>query len=151
MVRSIIEDINGTMWFATNKGIATFNGSTWNKYDSKSGLSYSDVHVLGYDERRDNVWAAVGPSDVNCFDGKEWKVFVAIQPGIDCIMGDSQSRIWFGSNKGVIKYNGFEWVLDPQQIGFPATQAQAMFKDAKGDLWFGLENSVLHMKNPYPY
>jgi ligand-binding sensor domain-containing protein len=150
-VRSIVEDKTGTVWFATNKGIATFDGSSWKKFDTKSGLSSNDVRVLAYDGRKNMIWAAVGDQDVNSYDGTEWKVFMAIQQGITCIMTDTQSRIWFGSEKGVIKYNGFEWVLDPQQVGIPAGQVQAMYRDEKGDLWFGMDMGILHMKNPYPF
>jgi ligand-binding sensor domain-containing protein len=150
-VRGIVEDINGTLWFGTSKGVIAFNGVTWTTYGTKNGLSSNDVKVIAYDDRKDIVWAAVGSSDVNSFDGKEWKVYMAIGENITSIMSDTQSRIWFGSSTGIFKYNGFEWVYDADKIGFPATQAGAMVRDSQGNLWFGLENSVLRMKNPYPY
>lgn len=150
-VRDIVEDNDGTIWFATNKGISTFNGSTWKTYDMKSGLSWNDVKALGYDSRKNEIWAAVGEKDVNNWDGKEWKVFMTIEEGITCIMADTQSRIWFGTETGILKYNGFEWIYDQQKIGFPAAQVKDMYRDEAGDLWFALETGVLHMKNPYPF
>ena len=74
-----------------------------------------------------------------------------IQPDITCIMVDSQSRIWFGAMTGVLKYNGFEWVTDPAKVGFPAAVVNDMYRDSAGDLYFALDNGILHMTNPYPY
>jgi ligand-binding sensor domain-containing protein len=74
-----------------------------------------------------------------------------IQEGITCIMTDTQSRIWFGHAEGLFKYNGFEWVYDPKKVSVPATSVAAMYRDSKGDLWFGLDTGILHMTNPYPF
>lgn len=150
-VRDATVDGKGTVWFGTDKGIATYNGSTWGKHDMNSGLSWNDVKAIAFDTRKEVIWAAVGEQDINAYDGKEWEVFMQIQPGIACIMTDTQSRIWFGSSEGLFKYNGFEWVFDPQKIGIPATVVTAMHRDGKGDLWFGIDTGVLHMTNPYPF
>jgi ligand-binding sensor domain-containing protein len=150
-VRDIASDDKGTVYFATDKGIAVFNGSSWKKYDMNSGLSSNDVKAVAYDTRKGVLWAAVGEQDVNNLEGKEWNTFMDIRPEITCIMADTQSRIWFGSTSGILKYNGFEWVADPAKIGFPAAVVTQMYRDAKGDLYFALETGVLHMTNPYPF
>jgi ligand-binding sensor domain-containing protein len=97
------------------------------------------------------VWAAVGEKDVNSYDGKSWNVFMEIQPGITSIMADSHSRIWFGSETGLIKFNDEEWVSDPGKLGVPAAQVYQMYCDEGGNQWFANENGVLRMDNPYPY
>ncbi len=150
-IRDITDDGKGGVWFATNKGIAGYTSGQWKTFDVKSGLSSNDVKAIAYDTRKKEMWAAAGEQDVNNYNGKEWNVFMDIMPGLTSIMSDTQSRIWFGSTSGIIKYNGFEWVTDPAKVGFPATLVNDMYIDNKGDLYFALENGVLHMKNPYPY
>jgi ligand-binding sensor domain-containing protein len=150
-VRDITVDGKGVVWLGTNKGIATYNGGTWGTHDMNSGLSWNDVKAIAFDTRKEVIWAAVGDADINAYDGKEWEVFMQIQPGISCIMTDTQSRIWFGSDEGLLKYNGFEWVYDPQKIGVPATVVADMHRAGNGDLWFGIDTGVLHMSNPYPF
>ena len=150
-VRDIASDNKGNIYFATDKGIAVFTGSSWKKYDMSNGLSANDVKAIAYDKRKKVLWAAVGEQDVNNLDKGEWNVFMEIRPDITCIMVDTQSRVWFGSTSGMLKYNGFEWVADPQKIGFPAAVISQMYRDEKGDLYFAIETGVLHMKNPYPY
>ncbi len=150
-VRDIVVDGSGTLWFGTDKGISAFDGVTWTTHDMNSGLSWNDTKALGYDPRKEMVWAAVGDADVNAYDGKEWRTFMTVQEGITSIMVDTQSRVWFGYPEGVFKYNGFEWVFDNQKIGFPATQVREMHRDEDGNLWFAMGTGVLKLKNPYPF
>jgi ligand-binding sensor domain-containing protein len=74
-----------------------------------------------------------------------------IQQGIVAIMADTQSRIWFGSAAGLIKFNGDEWVSDPRQLGVPAAPVYQLACDEKGNMWFGMETGVVFRTNPYPY
>lgn len=150
-IRGISSDSKGAVWFATDKGVSVFSGGQWKKYDSKGGLSSDDVKAITVDQRKNEVWIAAGAQDINSYDGKSWNTYIDIYGGIICIMGDSQSRIWFGAPTGIIKFNGIEWVTEPEKIGFPAAQVTQMFKDKNGDLFFALENGILHMKNPYPF
>ena len=130
---------------------AVLRGSQWKKYNESSGLSSNDAKAIAFDDRQGILWAAVGEMDVNSYNGKEWSTYMDIQVGISCIMSDTQSRIWFGSESGALKYNGFEWLTEPAKIGFPAAVVNDMYRDGKGDLYFAIESGVLHMANPYPY
>ncbi len=150
-VRDICADNEGDVWFATNKGISRYKSGQWKTFNASTGLSWNDAKAITYDARKGELWVAVGEMDVNSYNGKEWNTYMDIQPGIQCIMVDTQSRIWFGSQGGILKYNGFEWVTDPAKIGFPAAVVNDMYRDNVGDLYFALESGVLHMTNPYPY
>ncbi|MFP4416179.1 MAG: ligand-binding sensor domain-containing protein [Chitinivibrionales bacterium] len=150
-VRSITASEKNVVWVATNKGVSEFDGTAWKTHDMNSGLSWNDAKVIGYDPRKSEVWVAVGEQDVNCYDGKEWKTFMSIQPEIGSLMIDTQSRVWLGSSQGLVKYNGFEWVYDQKKIGIPATMIGELYRDDNGDMWFGAETGILHLDNPYPY
>lgn len=150
-VRDIAFDSERGVWLATNKGVGVYKDGTWRKHDMTNGLSSNDAKAIACDTKRGGVWVAVGEQDVNSYDGKKWDTYMDIQSDIRAIMVDTQSRIWFGSMMGVFKYNGIEWIMDPQKIGFPAAQACDMYRDSNGDLYFALESGVLHMSNPYPY
>ncbi len=150
-VRDIVVGPNGTIWFGTNKGIFTFDGSGWTAHTMKNGLSWNDTKALAYDSRANTIWAAVGDKDINSYDGKSWKVFMEVAEGVIAIMADTQSRIWIATASGLMKFNGDEWISDPQKIGITAAQVTQMTRDEKGNLWFGMESGVLKLDNPYPY
>lgn len=151
-VRDIAVDENGAVWCATSNGVAVFKGGSWKKYDMKSGLSNNDVKVIACDTRLGQVWIACGEQDVNNFDGKQWNNYLDIQSGIIGIITDTQSRIWIGSANGVFKYNGIEWIMEPAKIGLPGGPVACLFINRKnGDMFFGYDNGICHLKNPYPF
>jgi len=150
-VQALAVDKKGQVWFGTNKGISVYNGTQWTTHDMKNGLSWNNTKAIAIDSRKGKVWAAVGEKDVNCYDGKEWNTYMGIESDIADIMVDTQSRVWFGSPNGLLKFNGDEWISDPKKLGIPAAQVLAMHRDAQGNLWFGMESGVLQLENPYPY
>ncbi len=128
-----------------------FDGAKWTLHDMKKGLSWNDVKALAQDSRKNVIWAAVGEKDVNCFENGKWNTYMEIQPGITSIMVDTQSRIWFGSETGLLKFNGDEWISDPKQLGIPAAQVFSLHRDNGGNLWFAMESGVVRLANPYPF
>ncbi|MDD5673941.1 MAG: two-component regulator propeller domain-containing protein [Chitinivibrionales bacterium] len=145
-------DGQGNLWCATNNGIFCQSGGRWQSFTTANGLSYDDAHALACDPKSGKIWAAVGEKDVNCYDGKSWKVFMDVMNNIVSIMTDTQSRIWFGSaTVGLLKFNGEEWVNDPHKTGMAASSVNAMQRDGSGNLWFATDKGLLCMNNPYPY
>jgi ligand-binding sensor domain-containing protein len=150
-IQAMCFDGKGALWIGTDKGISVFDGLKWKSYTIKDGMSWNNTKALAYDRRKETVWAVVGEKDVNSFDGEKWNVYMDIQQGIVSIMVDSQSRIWFGTGTGLIKFNGDDWINDPKQLGVPATQAYQVLCDEKGNMWFAMENGVVYRANPYPF
>jgi ligand-binding sensor domain-containing protein len=149
-----VRDIAGnktSVFFATNAGLGMYTRGQWKKFDRSSGMVSNDVKAVAWDPRKEEVWAAVGESDVNTYNGKKWNDFMDVQEGITCIMVDTQSRVWVGSSTGLIKYNGFEWIYDPAKMPFPATECSRMYRDQGGNLWFAINTGIMRLKNPYPY
>jgi len=150
-IQAILTDVKGAVWFGTDKGISVYDGTSWTSHTMKNGMSWNDTKAMAFDRRKETVWAAVGEKDVNCFDGQKWNVFMDIQQGIVAIMADSQSRIWFGSAAGLMKFNGDDWVSDPKLLGVPSAPVYQLYCDEKGNMWFGMETGVVFRANPYPF
>jgi len=150
-IQALVVDGKGSVWFGTDNGISVFDGLNWKSYSTKDGMSSNDIRAMAFDRRKEVVWVAAGEKDVNCFDGKKWTVYMDIQQGIISIMVDTQSRIWFGSAAGLIKFNGEDWISDPKQLGVSAAQVYQLHCDEKGNMWFATENGVVFMTNPYPF
>jgi ligand-binding sensor domain-containing protein len=148
---AMVVDNNGAVWIGSNKGISVYSGGSFAIHNMKNGLSWNDVKALAVDPKTNMIWAAVGEKDVNSFDGATWKTYMDIQTDLSSIMVDTHSRVWFGSPSGLMKFNGEEWISDPKQLGIPANQVNAMYRDAGGNLWFAMENGVVRLSNPYPY
>ena len=150
-VRDIAFAKDGAVWIATAKGVAEFHGLQWTPYGESKGLSSGDVHAIAVDKRNGTVWIACGEQDVCSYQAGQWSTFSDIQKGIRTILIDTQSRIWFGHDGGIIKFNGEEWESDGKKLGVPATSVYETWISKNGDLYFGTEKGVIHMKNPYPF
>ena len=150
-VRAMLVDKNGNVWVGTDKGISVYGAGKWTTHTTKNGMSWNDTKALGLDSRNGTVWAAVGEKDINTYDGKAWNVYMDIAQGIVSIMVDTQSRVWLGTATGLVKFNGEEWVNDPSKLGVPAKQVNQMYNDEDGNLWYGMENGVIRLDNPYPH
>jgi len=151
-IQALAIDDKGKVWVGTDKGICVLNGTAWKTYSSQNGMSENDdTRALAYDRIKGVLWAAVGDKDVNTFDGQKWNTYMDTQPGIRTIMVDSQSRIWFGTEKGILKFNGDDWMPDPAPFGVPIGQVFQMHSDEKGNLWFATDRGVIQIMNPYPF
>jgi ligand-binding sensor domain-containing protein len=151
-IQAITLDDKGNVWLGTDKGINAFNGKIWRSYTAQDGMSENDdTKALAYDRIKGVLWAAVGDQDVNTFDGQKWNVYMDIQTGTLTIMADSQNRIWFGTAKGILKFNGDDWLPDPTPFGVPINQAYQMLNDEKGDLWFATGRGIIRLLNPYAF
>ncbi|MBD3322399.1 MAG: hypothetical protein GF350_14960 [Chitinivibrionales bacterium] len=150
-VNDIAIDNKNRAWIGTDKGIGMFDGASWDIHDMKREMSWNNVKALAIDRRTGKVWAAVGESDVNSYDGKEWKVYMSIKDDISCMMVDTQGRVWFGSPTGLVKFNGDNWVSDPKKLGVTASSVAQMVCDRQGNMWFGTARGVIRLANPYPF
>ncbi len=150
-IRDISFSKDGDVWVATGKGVAQYHGQAWSVQGEAQGLSSGDVHAIAVDKRNGDVWVACGDADVCGLQGGKWNAFSDIQKGIRTILIDTQSRIWFGHDAGIIKFNGDEWESDGKKLGVPATSVYDTWISRNGDLYFGTEKGVIHLKNPYPF
>jgi len=152
VVQGIVTNSRGEVYLGTNKGLSIYGGSSFQNYNAKntgnSGLEWNNVRVLAKEPNSDVIWMTDGPKNLNTFDGKTWKRYVEIQDGITSIMNDTR-RTWFGSEAGLLRFNGEEWVSDKNMHGVPAEQVYAMQRDANGNLCFGMEKGVMILSNPY--
>jgi ligand-binding sensor domain-containing protein len=150
-INCISFDNRNNVWIGTTKGISVYDGNKFTTHSMKNGMSWNDTKAFGFDPRTNVMWAAVGDQDVNTYDGKGWNTYMNIQMGIRSIMVDTQSRVWFGYDQGVIKFNGDEWISDAAKHGIPAVMVTQMYRDGKGNLYFASQNGVIFLNNPYPY
>jgi PAS domain S-box-containing protein len=55
-INDIAQDITGTMWFATPKGISCYDGTTWKNYSGADGLPFEYYYKIRAD-KQGNIWA----------------------------------------------------------------------------------------------
>ncbi|WP_222167260.1 ligand-binding sensor domain-containing protein [Edaphocola aurantiacus] len=144
-VTDIQEDVNGYLWFNTNKGLCKFDGEKFSTYSdtlknvSRESLAYSQTDLFFcYD------------GFVYRYDGTSFFKFI-IHPntynpsstdldrpyGVYCILKDKSGNLWFGTDqKGVCRFDGKVFTYFTEQ-GLNGGAVRAIFQDKKGNIWFG--------------
>jgi ligand-binding sensor domain-containing protein/serine phosphatase RsbU (regulator of sigma subunit) len=66
----------------------------------------------------------------------------------NCVLQDDHGLIWFGTDKGLIRYDGEKYKVFENINGLVKSPITAIFKDKKGILWIGHANGkVSTLKN----
>lgn len=153
-----LQDKLGNLWFGTTKdGVFRYDGNAFTQFNTQNGLQDNFVWKILQD-KNGNVW--IGTSKGLCYyDGKKinqvdfknnnsmifsYPFSSSPQPstGVYSMIEDGKGILWFGTNKGIICYDGntFTNFFDNRNIIHDSTltlkSVQFIFEDKKGNIWF---------------
>lgn len=127
IVKSIHIETNGTKWFATDKGISSFDGTTWTNFDESDGLpvaGYNGMSQAASDEGT-NLWLATTKGAIathcetntmsieNSFTKDNSEL---LSDSVLAIALDKSGYLWMGTTMGLNGYKDSEWILPTRQI-----------------------------------
>ncbi len=98
-VRAILEDKNGKIWFGTNRGITSYDLTTYTTTGKPSFTNYTEAQGL----KESNVWSMLLDAEgtlwigalngVNSYDGTTFKPFALPETVVDNSRGVSSTKI----------------------------------------------------------
>lgn len=140
-INGIVEDNDGNIWVATNKGISVFNGSSWVHYSEKDQLPSNKINTIIADSK-DRVWIGTAKG-LTLFDNGKWSQFKS-QTGlahnnVRVLKEDSRGNIWVGAASAA-KKGGVSVYIDNKWMSFtsdklPDFYTYDIFEDSKGNMW----------------
>jgi len=159
-VRSIIEDRDGFMWFATARGVVRYDGARLVVYrhdpaDAES-LPAGEPSCL-LEDREGRLWVGTMSSDragVAVLDratGRFARHLADGRPGslsapyVQAIYEDREGRLWVGHARGVDLYDPGTRAFTAFPIGPPGSEPRvmAMIEDSLGRFWVATERRGL--------
>lgn len=160
-IHSIQEDNEGDIWFNTQKGVSSFDGTRIKNHtdaDTKNLQNrfqiQSNEPLQGKWMKSDkDLWFEAGIKDgVYRFDGQKLN-YLAFPPhkvfnpsdnlfAVTDISKGKKNMIWFGTYAGVLGYNGSDFtIINDETLGFDRKieplHIRSIFEDSKGRLWIG--------------
>ncbi len=128
IVKSIYIETDGTKWFATDKGISSFDGKSWKNYDENDGLPVAGYNGLSKASSANgiNLWLASTKGAVmGHWDADMLTVETTYTTGNSELLNDTVMAIaldkagylWMGTNSGLTGLkNNTEWILPAKQV-----------------------------------
>ncbi|MBT8299175.1 MAG: hypothetical protein KJO52_12650 [Maribacter sp.] len=167
-VWSVIEDNNGVLWFATAKGLCSFDGNNFINTPLPKGDTEDVSPITGHPSRNTKVvstiiqdnkgdlWLGTDASGAYHYDGNKFTSFLKFEGRIqssdsvynNCItsiLEDRKGNIWFTSmtHGGINRYDGKSMTHFTTEDGLLGDMIKPSFEDSKGNIWFGsIQNLV---------
>ena len=142
LVFKIIQDKNGTMWFATDgNGIFKYKNGEFIHLTAKNELTDNNVADI-LEDKKGNIWIGTFYGGVSKFDGKTYTNFTkdGIIEGEETynFHEDRRGNIWFSAEGfGVYRYDGSTFTQFTTDNGLTTNVVQSIYEDNKGQVWFG--------------
>jgi len=142
LVFKILEDKNGTMWFATDgNGIFKYRNGEFIHLTAKNELTDNNVADI-LEDKQGNIWIGTFYGGVSKFDGKAYTNFTkdGIIAGEETynFYEDNLGNIWFtAEGYGVYRYDGNNFKQFTTEDGLTSNVTQSILEDNKGQVWFG--------------
>lgn len=145
-INDILQSKNGTMWFATNKGLFSFDGKNYKHYHKQDGLPHETVTALAEDSLG-RLWSGFGNGAIGHFNKNDFEAFVPEEglpsKTISKILFDSKGILWFGTyNDGLYYYRNNRLFRVDGDEGMPDLFIYDMSEDHNGNIWVGTDGGV---------
>jgi ligand-binding sensor domain-containing protein len=112
-------------------------------------FDFTNTVIAIASDAKGSIWVGTMYSEAYKFNGSKWTsyapfpIYYPYKTGdVNSIAIDSQGNEWFGSEKGVVKYDGGHWSGYTTSDGLVSNSVTSIAIDAEDNKWFGTGNGV---------
>ena len=99
-------------------------------------------YVGVFEDSKGNFWFSTISKGVAKYDGNKLTYITTIGNRVGCIVEDSDANLWFGTHKGVYKYDGKFFTNYSVNNGLCDNLVSNIIIDKKGTIWVGTLGGV---------
>lgn len=142
-VGNIVEDREGNLWFGTGgmseagRGISRYEGLQMALFTRSDSLYVTGVMSVAED-RQGTLWFGNwNQNPLLAFDGRHLRAVEGVADSrVWAIEMDAEGKLWFGTDDGVIRYDGSATRRFNFADGLGLVQVREIVLDSRGQLWF---------------
>ncbi len=136
IVRSILEDKSGNLWFGTYGGVSKYDGKSFTHFTEKEGLSNNTVWSI-LEDKSGNLWFGTNGGGVSKYDGNRVEAIEAAEKRGEIIPQRTQQGLKRVNGKLVKSFTHFT-----KKEGLSNNIVKSILEDKSGNLWFGTDGGV---------
>ncbi len=136
IVRSILEDKSGNLWFGTYGGVSKYDGKSFTHFTEKEGLSNNTVWSI-LEDKSGNLWFGTNGGGVSKYDGNLVEAIEAAEKRGEIIPQRTQQGLKRVNGKLVKSFTHFT-----KKEGLSNNIVKSILEDKSGNLWFGTDGGV---------
>lgn len=153
-IRKIFQGPDNSLYLGTmSRGVYEYKNGKWNQYISASEGIYNRIFSIYF---RTNDTILVGTYGGLC-ELKNGQIVeyenndLRTSDPVYFMFNDNKDRLWLGTDKGVIRWDGTKSVRYSTRDGLSGqeTNRSAGFLDSKGNVWIGTDGGVSKFLNEY--
>ncbi len=145
ITRTVLQDRNGVIWFATWEGIIRYDGNLFTNITIKEGLKRFHVCSI-IESKTGELWFGTIDGGVYKYDHNYFTLYTTADGLADnsvmCMLEDMAGNIWFGTRNGVSCYNGNTFSNFTKKDGLSDIFISSIAQDRNGKLWFATNGGV---------
>ncbi len=151
VVREIVEDKAGYLWFGTDNGLIKYDGEKFTTYSEKDGLQDGEIWGLTID-KSGRIWVG-STGGISLFDGKKFTPFLLPDTKVENpkpmlsdklvfkFLEDKNGTMWFATDgNGIFKYKNGEFTHLTTKNGLTDNNVFDILEDKQENIWIGTFN-----------
>jgi ligand-binding sensor domain-containing protein/two-component sensor histidine kinase len=147
IIRKIVADSHGYLWFCTDEGLSRFDGYSFTNYTRDQGLP-SDVVFDLLETTRGGYWIGTAkgacwfrPDEAGLPPSERFTIYHSRGGGFADIFlrlfEDTTGPVWAGTAAGLYRLSMFVDEFEPVNLGMPNLYARPLVADGHGNIWVG--------------
>ena len=150
----LVEDRHGYLWFATDDGLARFDGRHFRVWRREQGLVDNQLRALAVDDH-DQLWMGTRQGAVMRMSADRSRIDHVggvrdnglADAAIRVLLPDPDGGVWFGARgAGLLRleppHRLRQYLPTLQGDGVPAGDVEHLLRDAEGGLWIGTTHGL---------
>lgn len=152
-ITCVFEDRTGNIWVGTDgHGACRFDGNEFLVFNEEDGLATGFVQVITQGTDGD-VWIGTSGGGVTRLSFSEDSTSAIVydrnsalsSDDVRAMLCDSEGNLWFGTDIGLIKFDGTNWTTYDPVPDRPRRRVFSLFEDRLKNLWVGTPDGVSKM------
>ena len=144
----LFEDSKGNIWIGTEDGgVAKYNGREFIVYNADNGLVGNNEINEIFEDHKGNIWVRTRAEGISKINKNSITNFTQENglPSNEVLSGfvDSKGRIWFGTLKGIVIFDGKEKQTITTEEGLSNNIVRDIIEDKNNNYWIATQGGGL--------